>query len=136
MRSAFAHDALVRMEAEADASAIGAAITVALCGHWVHEPPCPLAPHHTQAQQDGDKVHVRVLFATEPGREAEVRRRIERALALGPQAGERGAVTEWRLVSNGAGTLLPNESDHAQRLVDSEGSAGAPPSGAGVGTGE
>ena len=32
----------------------GGAITVALCGSWDHEPPCPLAPHHTRAHRSGD----------------------------------------------------------------------------------
>ena len=33
------------MEPDADVQAPGAAVTVALCGHWEHEPPGPLAPH-------------------------------------------------------------------------------------------
>ena len=32
------------MEPDADVRAPGAAVTVVLCGHWDHEPPCPLAP--------------------------------------------------------------------------------------------
>lgn len=35
------------MSPGADLAAPGAAVTVALCGHWKHEPPCPLAAHHT-----------------------------------------------------------------------------------------
>ena len=38
------------MPAPADDGAPGAAVTVALCGHWEHPPPCPLAPHHTRAE--------------------------------------------------------------------------------------
>jgi hypothetical protein len=116
------------MGPEADSQAIGAAVTVALCGHWVHELPCPLAPHHTDASEHGDAVRVRVLFATEPEQEAEVRRRIEGALAQGRLTAERGTVTEWQLVSSGPGALLPDELDHAQRLVASDGPVGGPAS--------
>ncbi|MEX5721628.1 hypothetical protein [Geodermatophilus maliterrae] len=45
----FAHDGLLSMEPGADDRAPGGVITVALCGSWEHEPPCPLAPHHTRA---------------------------------------------------------------------------------------
>ena len=47
MRQAFAHDAVVVLDAGGDDRAPGGAITVELCGHWDHEPPCPLAAHHT-----------------------------------------------------------------------------------------
>jgi hypothetical protein len=36
MREAFAHEAVLVMEPDADMRAPGAAITVALCGHWDH----------------------------------------------------------------------------------------------------
>jgi hypothetical protein len=45
VREVFAHEAVVEMDGDSDASAPGGAITVALCGGWAHEPPCPLAPH-------------------------------------------------------------------------------------------
>ena len=73
VRAPFAHEAVLRMGADADVSAPGAAITVALCGHWEHDPPCPLAPHHTAAERVDDEVHVGTLFAVEPAREAGVR---------------------------------------------------------------
>jgi len=43
MRQAFAHEAILVVQPQADLRAPGAAITVALCGHWEHQPPCPLA---------------------------------------------------------------------------------------------
>src|SRR5580704_15625066 len=95
VRQAYVHDAVVTMEAGGDERAPGAAITVALCGHWEHEPPCPVAPHNTDAhrcedqrcadqrcadqscadqscadQRAGDQVRLRVLFAAEPAAEA------------------------------------------------------------------
>lgn len=66
MRQAFAHDAVLSMERDADIRAPGGAITVALCGHWDHEAPCPLSPHHTSAIRDGSHVVLRTLFAVEP----------------------------------------------------------------------
>ena len=117
MRQAFVHDAVVTIEADGDVRAPGAAVTVALCGHWDHEPPCPLAPHSTGAQRSGDQVKLRVLFAAEPAAEAEVRRRIEAALAQASLAGPGGVVTRWQLRRAQAGRLRDDEAQHAQQLV-------------------
>ena len=66
-RAAYAHDAVVALDSGGDPRAPGGAITVALCGHWDHEPPCPLAPHHTDATHGGDDtLRLRVLFAADP----------------------------------------------------------------------
>ena len=107
MPESYAHDAVLTMDPAGDVRAPGGAITIALCGHWEHEPPCPLAPHHTRADRDGDRVRLHVLFATAPDREAEVRARIEAAL-VDPR---------WSLVSASSGTIAPEEADHAARLA-------------------
>ncbi|MBA3905528.1 MAG: hypothetical protein H0X35_02405 [Pseudonocardiales bacterium] len=107
MRHAYAHDAVLDLAPDADMNAPGAAITTALCGHWEHEPPCPLAPHHTGARRDGPNVCLRILFATEPDREAEVRQRIGRAL------------TAWDVRSCAAGSVRPDEQAHVGRLAGS-----------------
>src|SRR3954469_24420612 len=107
MRQAYAHDAVLELAAEDDIRAPGGAITTELCGHWEHPPPCPLAPHHTSAQRRGVQVHLRILFATEPEREAEVRARIGRALAA------------WEVRSSAAGAVRQEEQAHAGRLVAS-----------------
>ena len=117
MRQAFVHDAVVIMTADGDVRAPGAAITVALCGHWEHEPPCPLAPHHTDAEREGDQVRLRVLFATEPATEAEVRRRIEAALSQPSLTGPDGRTTSWQLRSTQSGLLRPDEAQHAEQLI-------------------
>ena len=90
---------------------------MALCGHWQHEPPCPLAPHHTDAVRDGGNVRVRVLFAAEPQDEAEVRSRIETALRAGRLLGPDGSVTSWSFASAQPGVPAPGEREHAARLV-------------------
>ena len=107
------------MQPEDDVGAPGAAITVAVCGHWEHEPPCPLAPHHTAAERVGDVVRLRVLFAAEAGDEPEVRRRIDDALAHSELQTPDGTIARWRLVSTNVGTVRPEEADHGQRLVES-----------------
>jgi hypothetical protein len=106
MREAYAHDAVVAMPPDGDLAAPGAAITVALCGHWEHEGPCPLAPHHTAAERAGDAVNLRLLFATEPDREAEVRERVEAALAAG-----------WTVRASAPAAVRPAEAEHARRLA-------------------
>jgi hypothetical protein len=119
VRDAFAHEAILSMDRDADVRALGAAITVALCRHWDHEPPCPLAPHHTSATRAGAQVHLRTLFAVEPAGEAEVRQRIGTALADGQLRGRDDKVTRWQVRSTRPSTVLPSEAEHAQRLVRS-----------------
>ena len=119
MRTAFAHDAVLTMEPDADVRAPGASVTVALCGHWQHDPPCPLAPHHTAADRDGSEVRLRILFATEPPLEAEVRARIDGALAAGELLGPDGAGTHWILLTSGPSDVGVDERSHAARLAHS-----------------
>jgi hypothetical protein len=116
-RQAFAHDAEVVMTSAGNIGAPGAAITVALCGHWDHEPPCPLAPHHSRAARDGDTVHVRTLFAVEPSRADTVRHRIDEALRAGQLSGPDGVTTQWELRRSEAADVSAQEAAHAQRLT-------------------
>jgi hypothetical protein len=117
MRAVFAHDAVLAMDGDQDLRAPGGAITLSLCGSWEHAPPCPLAPHHTSAERDGDVVRLRVLFAAEPADEPEVRRRIADALAAGQVATPNGDLARWTVTSETRGEVSPDESDHAQRLA-------------------
>jgi hypothetical protein len=119
MRQAFAHQAVLTMGPDADIRAPGAAVTVALCGHWEHEPPCPLAPHHSQAERVGSEVHLRTLFAAEPEMEAVVRQRIDLALSGGRLRDPDGVTAEWRLRSSQRSVIAPQETEHAQRLTGS-----------------
>jgi hypothetical protein len=111
MRQVYAHQATIVLTPGTDPGAPGAAITVALCGHWEHEPPCPLAPHHTASspvdEPDDDRLRLRVLFATEPNRAEEVRGRIDAALAAG----------DWQLIDSGCARLDPAERPHGRRLL-------------------
>ena len=108
-RSGFAHRAVLALSPGTDRAAPGAAVTVELCGHWEHQPPCPLAPHHTAVDGADDALGVRVVFAAAPDDETEVRRRIEAALA--------GGEPHWRLLDSGAATLRDDERELADRLA-------------------
>ena len=118
MRQAFAHDAVLSMNKDADERAPGAAVTVALCGHWEHEPPCPLSPHYVHVERVENDLRVRVVFAAAPEAEGEVRRRIERALA-GQWEFPDGFTARWRLLQSRPDDLSPEEVDRAQRLIQS-----------------
>lgn len=119
MRQPFAHEAVITMEPDADVNALGAAITVELCGHWDHEPPCPLAPHHSQAARNGGVVQLRTLFAAEPDMESTVRRRIDAALTSGQLHGADGSTTIWQLQTSRGSPVTDAETGHAQRLTRS-----------------
>jgi hypothetical protein len=81
-RQAFVHTAEVVLDG--DERALGGAVTVELCGHWEHPPPCRV-PHRTEVSAGADAVGVRVLFACEPAQEGAVRRAVERALEAGQE---------------------------------------------------
>lgn len=119
VRQAFVHQAFLVMAVDADIRAPGAAITVALCGHWDHEPPCTLAPHHSHADRTGRGVRVRTLFVVEPESEIVVRDRIDRALADGQLSGPDGVMTQWQLCGSHPSEVRANEATCAQRLIRS-----------------
>lgn len=104
------------MEPGADARAPGAAVTVALCGHWDHEPPCPLAPHRVTAEENDGDLHVRILFAAEPGTEGEIRQLIDQALSRHRDFPD-GFTTPWQLRAGRASEVMAEETDQAHRLL-------------------
>src|ERR1035438_4616720 len=119
MRQAFVQEAVLLMEPHADVQAPGAAVTVALCGHWEHEPPCPLAPHWVSADQNDDgELRVRVLFVAEPDQEDEVRRLIEQALS-GRLKFPDGFAAAWQLRASWPSEISAEETGHAERLIRS-----------------
>ena len=118
MRTAYVHDALLDPEPALDHRAPGGAVTMALCGSLDHEPPCPLAPHHTTVEVEGERLRVRVLFAVEPADEPRVRALVEGALASGGWTYPDGVASTWTLVSSGPDVVADDEREHADRLVD------------------
>ena len=117
MRQAFAHDAVLDLTDGADERGPGGAVTLALCGALDHEPPCPVAPHHTSLTGSGLRRQVRVLYATDD--EPVARRTIDAALASGEFVGPDGVVSRWVLHSSSAGTVTDAETGHAARLIES-----------------
>jgi hypothetical protein len=116
MRQAYAHEATLILPSEADERVPGAAVTAALCGHWEHDPPCPLAPHHTRAERDGGELRVRILFAAEPEDEREVRRRIDLALS-GQWPLPADLTAAWQLTGSRPGEVATAEQAQAGRLI-------------------
>ena len=116
-RRTFAHDAALALDPGGDERAPGGAITVALCGSWTHEPPCPLAPHHTDARREGDEVTLRILFVAAPEDEHRVRELVDEALTRGEREGPDGVRTSWRLLTTGPSDVRPEEREHAERLL-------------------
>lgn len=118
-RRAFAHDAVLLLDRDADDRAPGGAVTLALCGRWSHEPPCPLAPHHTEVDRSGDELSVRVLFAADPADEFRVRQLVDAALARGTGDTPDGGRASWRLLRSSPSPVHAGEREHAGRLIDS-----------------
>lgn len=96
------HEAELALNESIDPRAVGAAVTVALCGHWEHEGPCRW-PHNNQI--DGRRF--RTVFVCEPMEEPHVRALIRSAL--------RGS-SEWRVVSDRARPVAPREQPVADAL--------------------
>jgi len=100
---AYVHQAEVTLAEGTDPAAVGAMVTVALCGHWEHDGPCRW-PHHNQI----DGAQFRTVFVATPEEEPEVRRRIRTALY-----GQPG----WRVLSDDARALAADEQDVAATLA-------------------
>jgi hypothetical protein len=118
MRAPYVHQATLAMDSGDDVRGPGAAITLALCGSWEHSPPCPLAAHHTHAERNGGTVILRVVFATEPENEVEVRRRIAGALRAGSVTDPAGITTHWQFRGSKADALSTSEAARAGRLAN------------------
>jgi len=117
-RVAHVQVATLAMEAGFDDRAPGGAVTVALCGALEHDPPCPLAPHHTQVEVRDARATIRVVFVCEPTHEFEVRSRIDASLAGGGFCGPDGRTSTWRMLEAHAGHLDPSEHELADRLLE------------------
>ena len=80
---------------QGDPDALGAAVTVELCGHWEHDGPCRW-PHHTSATPVGDNsAYVQVRFDADESEVDEVRRRILAGLRVGALQGPDDHITAW-----------------------------------------
>ena|SRR5512133_775640 len=100
---AWVHEAVVDLLEDADPRAVGAAVTVALCGHWEHEGPCRW-PHNNELV-DG---LFRTMFVCAAHEEPEVRARIRSAL---------GNASQWRVVEERARPVADAERSLARSLL-------------------
>src|SRR5919202_4298744 len=63
-RQAFVHEALLQVEAGIDPRSIGAAVTIALCGHYEQEGVCRW-PHNNDICTDTSPARFRTLFVSD-----------------------------------------------------------------------
>ena len=108
MRPAAAHvlEAQLDLSDGVDPAAVGAAVTVQLCGHWEHEGPCRW-PHNSEIDATREPALFRTLFVCVDADAMEVGERIEHAL--------RG-VAEWRVLALGRRPAASSERALAERL--------------------
>lgn len=114
MPPAFVHEADAVLTPEADERALGAAVTVALCGHWQHEGACRWPHLTTIPSRSGTALVARVVFACGAGEESAVRARISRALRTGRLEGPTG-LSEWRVVAERSSEPTAEDHDWADR---------------------
>jgi hypothetical protein len=107
-RKAFVHRADLVLNEGVDPAEPGAAVTVALCGHWEHEGPCRW-PHNNEIDAAGERASFRTVFAADPSEEDAVRARIDEALRTG---------RDWSAGSSGPGSLAPEERTLGRNLVE------------------
>jgi hypothetical protein len=104
---AYVVEAELLLDAGLDPAAVGAAVTVELCGHWEHEGACRW-PHNSAIDDSHDPARLRTLFVADAAEAAAVGDRIGAAL--------RGA-TAWRVVSIRSRAVAPVERPLAERLL-------------------
>ena len=104
---AFVVEAELALGDELDPAAVGAAVTVELCGHWEHEGPCRW-PHNSAIDVKRAPARFRRMFVANDAEAAIVRDRIERVLRSG---------VEWRLVCVFSRGVADAERVLAERLL-------------------
>ncbi len=104
---AFVVEAELELHDGFDPAAVGASVTVALCGHWEHEGPCRW-PHNSAIEAERDPARFRTLFVADEPEAALVRDRIETVLR---------ADAGWRLVSVRSRPVAEAERALAEQLL-------------------
>jgi hypothetical protein len=103
---AFVVEAELVLREGVDPAAVGAAVTIELCGHWQHEGPCRW-PHNNAIEIERDPARFRTLFVANEREASLVRDRIETALR-----GDLG----WRFVAMRSRPVAEAERALAERL--------------------
>jgi hypothetical protein len=76
---AYVVEAEIELAAGCDPRAVGAAVTVELCGHWEHEGACRW-PHNSEIDVGRRPALSRTIYVADTAEEPEIRARIEQAL--------------------------------------------------------
>ena len=106
-RRSCVHEATLSLRPGVDRGAPGAAITLALCGHWEHPPPCRW-PHNSQLVDVSGVFSLRTMFVCTAEDEPAIRLEIEAALR---------SSSDWTVLDSGPGTLSVADSALAARLL-------------------
>ena len=89
----------LRLEKDADKRSPGAAVTVALCGHWEHDGSCRW-PHYSSISTDENGLLRLVVEFDAPVNELkEVTTRIEGALKARQLEGPDGRLSKWQFLN-------------------------------------
>lgn len=88
----------LHLNADADERSPGAAVTVALCGHWEHDGSCRW-PHYSSIAKSKAHLHRLIVeFDAPPNELEEVSSQIQAALAAGQLKGPDGHISIWQLI--------------------------------------
>ena len=80
---AYVLEAELELDAGCDPRAVGAAVTVELCGHWEHEGPCAW-PHNSDIDVEREPALFRTIYVADNDEEPEIHDRIVKSLRSGP----------------------------------------------------
>lgn len=104
---AYVLEAELELAEGCDPAAVGAAVTVELCGDWEHEGPCTW-PHNSDIDASIHPALFRTIYVAGADEETEVRRRIEQSLGNG---------SGWTLVDVRCRAVAEHERELADRLA-------------------
>jgi hypothetical protein len=100
-------EAELSLDPAVDPAAVGAAVTVELCGHWEHDGACRW-PHNSAIDAEREPIRFRTVFVSDEEETTHVGDRIEAALRGG--AG-------WRVLSVRSRPVADDERSLAERLL-------------------
>jgi hypothetical protein len=103
----FAIGALIDLSADVDPAAVGAAVTVELCGHWEHEGACRW-PHNSAIDATSRPARFRTLYVADADEAQAVQDRIRQALGSSP---------DWTVVAVEGRPVDGPDEELAQRLL-------------------
>ena len=104
---AYVLEAEIDLSEGCDPRAVGAAVTVELCGHWEHEGPCTW-PHNSAIDAERQPALFRTIYVADRDEEPQIRERIEQSLRAGGG---------WRVADVRPRAVAEDERELAERLA-------------------